>query len=102
MESNRYYGYRTKVYGADVSGHDVALEFDKRLLVLNRPRLFVDGKQVDAETIFYGDKTLEGPLGDGSTVKVRIDSGMIGELTSAQAQQPNGSWVDLLERQPLD
>lgn len=98
MEKKRYYGYDTKVYAADVRGHDVALEFDKKLLVLNRARLFVDGERVDDESVFYGDKTLTGPLGDGTTVTVRIDSGMVGELTSAQARRPDGSWIDLVER----
>jgi len=31
---------------------------------------------------------------------VSIDSGMIGELTKAQLRQPDGSWIDLEERQP--
>ncbi len=96
----RYYGYRTKVYGATLNGHDVAIEFNKALLVLNRARLYIDAEEVDRENVFYGDKQLEATLPDGTQVMVSIDSGMIGELTKAQLRQPDGSWIDLEERQP--
>jgi hypothetical protein len=98
----RYYGYRTKVYGGTLNGHDVAVEFNKALLVLNRARLFVDAEEVDRESVFYGDKQLEATLPDGSGITVTIESGMMGELTRAQLRQPDGSWVDLEERQPLE
>lgn len=98
MESPRYYGYATKTYGALVEGHDVAIEFDKKLMVINRVRLFVDGILVDAEKVWYGDKELSFSLDDGSVVSVVIDSGMIGELTRAQARRSDGTWIDLRER----
>lgn len=98
MANPRYYGTGTKVYATEIDGRDVAIEFDKKLLFLNRARLFIDGQRVDDERLFYGEKTLEGPLGDGTTVTVRVDSGGAGELTAAQAQRSDGSWVDLIER----
>ena len=98
MESPRYSGYATKTYGALVEGHDVAIEFDKKLLVINRVRLFVDGSLVDSDKVWYGDKELSVSLDDGSAVSVVIDSGMVGELTRAQARRSDGTYVDLRER----
>ncbi len=83
-----------------MNGHDVAIEFNKALLVLNRARLYIDAEEVDRENVFYGDKQLEASLPDGTQVMVSIDSGMIGELTKAQLRQPDGSWIHLEERQP--
>lgn len=37
--TDRYEGYKTKRYGATYDGHDIELEFDKKLVVLNRARL---------------------------------------------------------------
>lgn len=65
-----------------------------------RARLYMDAEEVDRENVFYGDEQLEATLPDGTTVVVSIDSGMIGELTKAQLRQPDGSWIDLEERQP--
>ena len=98
----RYHGYQTKVYGGTIDGHDVAIEFDKKLMVLNRVRLHVDGEEVDRESVFYGEKTLEATLADGTAVVVTIDSGMAGELTRAQLRQADGSWHDLQERESDD
>ncbi|MDQ1649972.1 MAG: hypothetical protein QOG60_2029 [Frankiaceae bacterium] len=98
METSRYYGYASKTCGALVEGHDVAIEFDKKLLVINQVRLFVDGSLVDADKVWYGDKELSVSLDDGSAVNVVIDSGMIGELTRAQARRSDGTLIDLRER----
>jgi hypothetical protein len=100
MENKRYYGYATKVYGASVEGHDVAIEFDKKMVVINRVRLLVDGELVDSEKVWYGDKQLKASLPDGTSVTVVVDSGMGGELTRAQVQRSDGSWIDLVEREP--
>lgn len=96
----RYYGYGTRVYGAELDGHDIALEFDKSLVVINRARLFVDSQEVDSTKVWYGDKRLEATTDDGVEVVVEIDSGMAGELTRAQLRRPDGSWVDMAERGP--
>jgi hypothetical protein len=98
--SDRYYGYATKRYGASVDGHEVEVEFDKKLLVLNRATLFVDGTEVDEASVFYGEKELKAALPDGGEVAVTIDSGGVGELTRAQARRGDGAWVDLVEREP--
>lgn len=98
METPRYHGYATKTYGGLVEGHDVAIEFDKKLLVINRVRLFVDGILVDADKVWYGDKELSASLDDGSAVSVVVDSDMGGELTRAQARRSDGSCVNLRER----
>lgn len=98
--SDRYYGYRTKVYGTELDGHDIELEFDKSRIVLNEARLVVDGQTVDQAKIFYGEEELTVELPGGDTVVVTVHSGMIGELTRAQIKRPDGSWTDLEERQP--
>ncbi|MDO9409072.1 hypothetical protein [Patulibacter sp.] len=98
--SDRYYGYKTKRYGATVDGHDVEVEFDKKLLALNRVRLYVDDAQVDDTNVFYGEKELRTTLPGGEDVLVQIDSGGVGELTRAQARRTDGAWVDLEEREP--
>lgn len=98
--ADRYLGYKTKRYGTTHEGHDVELEFDKKLMVLNRARLLVDGTVVDTENIFYGDHDLTATLPDGTAVKVTVDSGMVGELTRAQLRRADDTWVDLEEREP--
>jgi signal transduction protein with GAF and PtsI domain len=98
--SDRYFGYATKCYGATEDGHSVELEFDKRRVVLNEARLRVDGEVVDRSKMFYGDKELTATTADGAEIVVAVDSGMIGEMTRAQLRVADGSWVDLLEREP--
>ena len=85
-------------YGASLNGHEVELEFDTALQVLNRARLFVDGKQLDNVNVFYGEKDLTATLADDTTIALRIHSGMMGELTRAQIRQPDGTWADLTPR----
>ena len=97
--SERYYGIQTRRYGIVHDGHDVELEFDKRLLVLNQARLSVDGLVVDSARIVYGERELTAALPDGRVVVVQVDSGMVGELTRAQLRRADGSWLDLRERQ---
>jgi hypothetical protein len=79
-------------------GHDVELEFDKTLLVLNKASLTVDGQLVDSELIHYGERELNTQLPDGTSVTVAVFSGMVGELTKAQLRGDDGSWVDLTPR----
>jgi hypothetical protein len=85
-------------YGGSLNGHDVELEFDTTLQVMNRARLFVDGKQLDSVNVVYGEKDLTATVEDGTKVALRIHSGMVGELTRAQMRQPDGSWSDLSTR----
>ena len=85
-------------YSGTLNGHDVELEFDTKLQVLNKARLFVDGKQLDDVNVLYGEKDLSATLADGTAITLRIHSGMVGELTRAQMSQPDGSWVDLTSR----
>ncbi|UNX56286.1 hypothetical protein MF406_08865 [Georgenia sp. TF02-10] len=99
MSENIDLSYQTRYFGGSTGGHDVELEFDKKLMVLNRPRLRVDGELADSSRVFYGDKDLRASLPDGTEITVRIHSGMYGELSRPQLRQPDGSWVDLQERQ---
>lgn len=85
-------------YGTTIGDHQVALEFDKSLVVLNRARLLVDGEQVDSTRMVYGEDDLAATLDDGTEVRLRLHSGMVGELTRAQALQSDGTWVDLAEQ----
>lgn len=95
---DQYDGYETKTYGADVDGHAVALTFDKKLLVVNRAKLSVDGTEVDEAQVLYGEKTLSTDLADGTTIEVSIDSNATGALTRAQVRRQDGSWIDLQEQ----
>jgi hypothetical protein len=85
-------------YAATEAGHDVELEFDRKRVVLNEAILRVDGEQVDAAKVFYGDKDVRTTLADGTEIAVRLHSGMMGELTRAQLRRPDGTWVDLEPR----
>lgn len=93
-----YDGYQTKTYGAEVDGHTVELSFDKKLLVVNRAKLLVDGTEVDKAQVLYGEKTLSTQLADGTTIEVSIDSGAMGQLDRAQVRRQDGAWIDLEER----
>lgn len=81
-------------YRAEVDGRDIEIEFDRRHVVINEVRLFVDGEQVDRQHVFYGDKVLTARV-EGSEVTVMISSGLVGELTRAQVRRDDGAWVDL-------
>ena len=84
--------------GADLSGHDVELEFDRRRIVINKAVLRVDGEVVDSTRIFYGERDLRTSLPDGTEISVAVHSGMGGELTRAQVREGDGSWRDLEPR----
>ena len=72
----------------------------RSIVVLNRAKLRIDGDVVDSASVVYGEKELRTALPGGGEVLVTIDSGMAGELRRAQLQAPDGSWVDMEERQP--
>jgi hypothetical protein len=76
-------------------GHVITLVFDKDLVVLNQARLEVDGVQVDSTRVVYGERDLSTELDDGTVVKVRLHSGMLGELTRAQIRSGDDQWRDL-------
>ncbi|MFW6773790.1 hypothetical protein ACOACO_05870 [Nocardioides sp. CPCC 205120] len=83
-------------HAAQIAGHRVELVFDKNLVVLNRARLEVDGVEVDSTRVVYGERELTADLPDGSALEVRLHSGMVGELTRAQARVGGGAaWTDL-------
>ncbi|MEJ2869284.1 hypothetical protein WCD74_16025 [Actinomycetospora sp. OC33-EN08] len=86
-------------FGTEVDGRLVEIEFDRRKVVLNAVRLFVDGAEVDAGRVFYGEKELRATIG-GREVVVAVVSGMVGELLRAQVRRGDGAWVDLEERTP--
>jgi hypothetical protein len=86
------------VYGTTVNGHAVELEFDQSKIVLNKATLRVDGQDVRAEHIFYGERELSTSLSDGTSIEVAVHSGMVGELTRAQVRTGENSWVDLVRR----
>jgi hypothetical protein len=82
-------------FGATSGAHRVELEFDKRLVVMNRARLYVDGQEVDSTKVVYGDRDLRAPLADGTEAVIRLHSGMSGELTRAQIERGEGQWEDM-------
>lgn len=87
----------TTTYATTIGTQRVELEFDQRLVVMNRARLLVDGETVDSTRVVYGEKDLTTTLADGTEVALRLHSGMSGELTRAQVRRPDGSWEDLVE-----
>lgn len=98
----RYQGYATKRYGTSYEGHDVELEFDKKLIVLNRATLRVDGEVVDRGQLVLGEDDLRTTTADGVEIVVRIGSGLVGELVRAQLRGPGSTWIDLDEREPRE
>jgi len=93
-----YYGYDTKHYGIEYRGHAIELVFDKMLLVLNRASLLVDGVEVDKERIFFGEHHLETTLDDGTRIRVKLGTGIVGELTKAVLIAEDGTSYSLSER----
>ena len=85
-------------YGGRFDGHEIEIEFDKKLVVLNRIRLIIDGQAVDSAQVVYGDRELEAKAPDGTPVTIIVSSGMMGELVRAQIRRPDGSLMDLAER----
>lgn len=88
----------TTRYGGRFDDHEVEIEFDKTLVVINRIRLIIDGLTVDAAKVVYGDRELQAEASDGTPVHVIVSSGMVGELVRAQVRRGDGSLVDLQER----
>lgn len=72
--------YDTKTYKADVGEHEISFDFDRSGVIVNRGRLFVDGKQVDDRAVFWGDSAVSGELSDGRSFKVEFGSGFVGQL----------------------
>jgi len=85
-------------YGGRFDDHEIEIEFDRLLVVLNRVRLIIDGVTVDSTQVVYGDRELTAQTADGTPVTIIISSGMVGELVRAQIRRPDGSLVDLQER----
>lgn len=77
-------------HGATIHGHEVELEFDKKLMVVNRPPLRVDGDVVDGANIVYGDVAVIATLDDGVQIEVKFDSWLGGELRHAQGRSGEG------------
>lgn len=50
----------------------IGVEFDGKLLVVNRARLVVDGTQVDSASVVHGQKDLQATLADGTDVSIRF------------------------------
>lgn len=84
-----------RTYTATLGEHQVSLEFDQKLRILNRARLSVDGREVDRANVLYGDAEVTSKLDDGTEVVVRLHSGMVGELDRPQVRGADGTWSDL-------
>ena len=82
-------------YRATFQDHEVELEFDRDLVVLNRARLFVDGTQVDDTRMVYGERDLTATTADGARIHVTVGSGMVGEPQRPQLELADGSWQDM-------
>ena len=48
--------YDTKTYTAAVGEHEVAFEFDKSGVIVNRRRLYLDGVEIDKRAVHYGER----------------------------------------------
>ncbi|SSC23525.1 Hypothetical protein KLENKIAIHU_2124, partial [Klenkia terrae] len=88
----------TTTYTGEIQGHTVEVRFDQKLVVVNRVDLAVDGTQVDAAKVVYGERELTTTLDDGTVVAVVVHSGMNGEATRVQLPQADGSFTDLQAR----
>lgn len=70
-------------YGVVRGGHLIEVENDYSLIVVNRERLFIDGRMVDERSVFLGDTRLHGELRDGDavwSVMVEVSVGFFGGL----------------------
>ncbi len=76
----------TRTYSANVDEHKVEFEFDKSGVVVNRGRLYLDGKELDKRAIYWGKSDLHGELPDGRAFKVEFGSGFFGQLTSVELE----------------
>ena len=88
----------TTMYTGEIQGHTVEVRFDQRRVVVNRVDLTVDGVQVDAANVVYGERELTTTLDDGTVVAVVVHSGMTGEATRVQLRLADGSFTDLQPR----
>lgn len=89
--------YDTKTYAAESGGHRIEFEFDKSGVIVNRGRLFIDGRQVDRKTVHYGESRVRGQLPDGRSVSVDFGSGFVGQLKSLRLEI-DGAEVELHEQ----
>lgn len=76
--------YGTETYKAAVGEHEVAFEFDKTGIIVNRGRLYLDGVEIDKRVVHYGESTVSGKLPDGRAFKVEFGSGLVGQLKFAE------------------
>lgn len=76
----------TRTYSAEVGGHKVEFEFDRSGVVVNRGRLYVDGKELDKRAVAWGKTDLRGELPDGRSFKLDFGSGFFGQLTSVELE----------------
>ncbi len=70
-------------YGVIRGGHLIEVENDYSLIVVNRERLFIDGRMVDERSVFLGNTRLHGELRDGDavwSVMVEVSVGFFGGL----------------------
>jgi hypothetical protein len=91
--------YTTKSYVATEGGHRIEFEFDKTAVIVNRARLFVDGRELDKKTVHYGETNVRGVLDDGRELKVEFGSGFVGQLKHLDATI-DGQPIELVEEEP--
>lgn len=77
------WSYGVRRFEGEVSGHHVTLEFDERLMEMNRLRLLVDGDEVASDKILFGTKELHARTRDGTDLSVRVQSGWLGTCMGA-------------------
>lgn len=82
----------------EASGHRVTLEFDERLIELNRLRVLVDGDELASDTIFFGTKELLVRTKDGTDLSVKVRSGWLGMCTGATVAVDGGEAQPLVDR----
>jgi len=58
--------------------HEV--EFDKTVVIVNRGRLYVDGRELHKRAVHYGESTVRGELLDRRPFKVEFGSSFVGQL----------------------
>lgn len=68
--------FDTKTYSADVGEHKVEFEFDKSGVVVNRGRLYLDGKELGQRAVHWGESDLHGEMPDGRPFKGRVWLGL--------------------------
>lgn len=87
-------------FSGTVGGHEVVLDSDESLVVIDRLRLFVGGELVDERKSLGGKMSMHANVG-GTVFDVQIRSGaVVGSVKAVTVTVDGGEPVDLVNERP--